>query len=92
MYGDLKGIMDLEIIILIISACLLWSGFLKENKKKNLGTTATHSHKSFIIFLNNIITHRTNVLSLEELKIIIFWDNSSIHKSNEVKRYLNNSK
>ena len=57
-----------------------------------LGTTATHNHKSFITFISNIIDHRTNVLSLEEPKFIIVWDNSSRHKSNEVKKYLNNLK
>ena len=56
-----------------------------------LGTTATHNHKSFFTFISNIIDHRTNVLSLEESKFIIVWGNSSIHKSNEAKKYLKNS-
>ena len=43
-----------------------------------LGTTAIHSHKFFITFICNIIDHRRSLLSLEESKFIIVWDNSYI--------------
>ena len=52
-------------------------------------TTSTHHHKSFITFVNHIIDYRTNKLKLSDSKLIFVCDNSSIHKSKEVKEYLN---
>ena len=54
-----------------------------------LGTTSTHSHKSFITFISNILDYRVNRLKRVESRLAIVCDNASIYKSKEVKEYLN---
>ena len=54
-----------------------------------LGTTATHSHKSFITFISNILDYRVNRFEEVDSRLVIVCDNASIHKSKEVKEFLN---
>ena len=54
-----------------------------------LGTTSTHSHKSFITFISNILDYRVYRLKGVDSRLAIVCDNASIHKSKEVKEYLN---
>ena len=45
-----------------------------------------------MFFISSILEYRTNILSLSESKFIIAWDNSSIHKSKLIMKYLKKSK
>ena len=55
-------------------------------------TTESHIFESFIFFISNSLGNRTNFHGLEPSKLIIAWDNSSIHKSKEVIKFLKNTK
>ena len=52
------------------------------------GTTSTHKNASFISFISNALEYRTNVWKLTDTNLVIVWDNSSIHKSIEVKNFI----
>ena len=67
-------------------------GFSINRVYRIFGTTTTHNHKSFAFFVSNILEYRTNILSMSESKFIIVWDNSSMHKSKEIMKYLKKSK
>ena len=57
-----------------------------------IGTTGSHTFETFISFISNSLWNRTNVHRLEPSKLIIIWDNSYIHKSKEVIKFLENTK
>ena len=53
-----------------------------------LRTTATHSHKSFITFISNILDYRVNRFEGVDSRLVIVYNNV-IHKNKEVKEFLN---
>ena len=63
-------------------------GFSSSQVYGLLGTTNTHNSDSFIVFIRNSIDFRVNKLKLGWSKFIFVWDNSSIHKIQDVKSFI----
>ena len=81
------------------SICSVYLGFLKmmlivgvssNNKYFALGTTGTRTAALFTYFLKKII-NEFQTINKNRGNLIIIWDNSCIHKNNEVRDFLKNS-
>ena len=62
-------------------------GFSLQRTYGVYGTILTHNNSSFISFINNALEHRTKGWDLSDTDLVIVWDNSSIHKSVDVKNF-----
>ena len=63
-------------------------GFSSNRVYGILGTTGTHNSDSFIVFVRSAVEYRTQILENSNSNFMIVCDNSSIHKSMDVSRYI----
>ena len=51
------------------------------------GSKSTHDHKSFITFISNVSKYKRINFVIQNARLMVIWDNSSIHKSKKVKKF-----
>ena len=63
-------------------------GFSSSRVYGILGTTGTHNSDSFIVFVRSAVEYRTRILENSNSNFMIVCNNSFIHKSMDISRYI----